>query len=386
MKILFITQFLSTTKGGGEYLFSIMANELAKKGHRIWIITHKIEGENYKNLHKNITIHFASSIKYEGGLPPSIKENISFVFEAFRYGKKLIKIQKIDIIHSNNFTPALASSWISYFTKCPHVTALWDVFSLCGKNYWKKWAKQKNVSRVYAILGSRFEKMILSLRHDAIHTISNTSRNDLLEFGAKKPIHIISPTIENNKFTENKVNQLQFIYIGRLVFYKNVETIIRCIKTVKKQFPRIKLIIIGGGPQKQELESLVLELKLENNVIFKGFTTEKEKNDLLSSSAAMLFPSMCEGFGLVILEAFLSSKPVFVADKNPLPEIIENNIDGYVIEAKNENLWAQKIIEFMKKPELSKQMGEKGMKKAKNHYTVEKMIEGIEKMYCSIIK
>ncbi|MGI0057524.1 MAG: glycosyltransferase family 4 protein, partial [Nitrosarchaeum sp.] len=123
MNILLITQFLSTTKGGGEYLFSIMANELAKKGHKIWIITHKIENENYENFHNNITIIFASSVKYEGGLPPTIHENVKFICSSFFKGLKLIKQEKIDLIHSNNFSPAFAASLISSFTKCPHITA-----------------------------------------------------------------------------------------------------------------------------------------------------------------------------------------------------------------------------------------------------------------------
>lgn len=386
MNILLITQFLSTTKGGGEYLFTIMANELAKRGHKIWIITHKIENENYENFHKNITINFASSIKYEGGLPPSISENLKFVWSSFFQGLKLVKDKKIDLIHSNNFSPAFAASLISTFTKCPHITAVWDVFSLCGKDFWLKWSEQKDVSRFHAFLGKRFEKMILSLKHEAIHTISDASKEDLLKFGAKKPIYTIPPAIDTSEVNSSKLEPFQFVYIGRLVFYKNIDTIIHAVSIVKNRFPDIKLIIIGGGPQKQELVELINKLDLKNNVEFRGFVSEEEKNSILSSSIAMLFPSLCEGFGLVILESFMLEKPVLVADNRPLSDIVENNIDGYIIEAKDQNGWAEKIINLIQNPDSAKKMGSVGKQKVLDNYSLNKMISNIESMYKSVIR
>ena len=362
-----------------------MANELAKRGHKIWIITHKIENENYEDFHKNITIIFVSSVKYEGGLPPTINENVKFIYSSFFQGLKLIKQEKIDLIHSNNFSPAFAASLISSFTKCPHITAVWDVFSLCGKDFWLKWSEQKNVSRFHAFLGKRFEKMILSLKHDAIHTISDASKEDLVKFGAKKPIFNIPPAIETNKINSNKLDPLQFVYIGRLVFYKNIDTIIHAIAIVKEQFEGVKLIIIGGGPQRQELIELSRKLDLKNNVEFRGFVSEEEKNYVLSESIAMLFPSLCEGFGLVILESFMFEKPVLVADNRPLSDIVENDVDGFVIEAKEQKKWAENIIKVIQNPDYAKKMGSKGKQKALNYYSLDSMITNIESMYKSVI-
>jgi len=82
----------------------------------------------------------------------------------------------------------------------------------------------------------------------------------------------------------------------------------------------------------------------------------------------------------------LASKPVLVANKNPLPEIVQDNVDGYVIDPNNENLWAEKIIELIKNPELSREIGSNGKEKAFKSYSIEKMITGIEKMYASVMK
>jgi len=325
MKILLLTQFLSTTRGGGEYVFSEIANEMAKKGNEVWVITHNVEGENYSSFHKNVKIIFVSSVKYEGGLPPTFKKNFQFVASAVIKGLKLIKKEKIDLIHSNNFSPALAGSILSSLLHVPHIICVHDVFSYCGKNYWKRWASQQNVSKIHAFLGPRFEKMIPKLSHVLTHTVSESSKDDILKLGEKKPIKVIHNAIKTKSTLEAKLNPNQFVYVGRLVFYKNLETVIHAASLVKKVNPMIRLLIVGNGPQKSKLENLVKELNVEENVLFLGFVSESKKNESIVSSLAMVFPSVCEGFGLVILESFLQKRPVLVSDVRPLNEIISDN-------------------------------------------------------------
>lgn len=384
MNILLLTQFLSTTKGGGEYIFSVTANALAKKGHKIWIITHKVENEDYTYFHKNVKIEFVSSIKYEGGLPPSFRDNIKFVLQAVIKGIYLIKKEKIELIHSNNFSPALSSSILSFITSCPHITSMWDVFSLCESDYWTKWATQKGVSRLHAFLGPRFEKMILHMRHVAIHTISEASKDDLVAFGASKPIHIIQPGINISQYQNTNPNNLQFVYVGRLVFYKNLETVIRAISLIKNTYEKIQLKIIGGGPHKERLENLTNQLGLQENIEFCGYVSEDEKYKIISSSIAMVFPSLCEGFGLVILESFSCNRPVVVSNLRPMSDIIDDKKDGLVIQPKDEKKWAEALSFIIQDPKRALSMGQEGNKKLHQKYSLNRMIDQIESMYNDI--
>lgn len=385
MRILLLTQFLSSTKGGGEYLFSLAANELAKKGHKVWIITHRVENEDYSHFHINVKIEFVSSIKYEGGLPPSFRKNIGFILQSVTKGLHIIKKEKIDLIHSNNFSPAFSSSILSSLTGCPHITAMWDIFSLCGNDYWSKWANQKGVSKLHAFLGPRFEKMIIKMRHVAIHTISKASKEDLIKFGELKPIHIIPPTVKKIEPQESIPNNLQFVYVGRLVFYKNLETIIHAVSIVKKSYEKIKLKIVGGGPHMETLTNLTNQLSLQENVEFCGYVSEDKKYEIISSSIAMVFPSLCEGFGLVILESFSHDRPVIVSDIRPLSDIIADKKDGFVVDAKDEKKWAEAMTYFIENPDNALIMGKEGMKKLQQNYSIENMTSQIESMYQSII-
>jgi len=384
VNVLFFSQFFSTTRGGGEYVISLIAKKLAENNHKVLVITNRIAGETY-NVHQNIELIFVPPVlEYKGGLPPSFSDNIRYILNAFRVGLKIIKKSKIDIIHSNNFSPALVGSLLSSITSKPHVTSIWDIFTLCGKDYWNKWTQQIGVSKINRIIGPRFEKLVLKGTLKAIHTISEATKNDLLKFGAKKPIYVIFPSIEDVECQNVKQNPLQFVYVGRLVFYKNVEVLIKAINIVKKTEPDVKLIIVGGGPHEKILRNLISDLKLQSNIEFKGYVDAEEKIKLIVSSNALLFPSLCEGFGLVILEAFSQNRPVFVSNVKPLSDIISNQETGYVLDPHNEKIWAEHIIKIIKNPKEAERMGKNGMELLKTKYNQDNMYEKIIKMYQEI--
>jgi len=253
LKILLLSQFFSTTRGGGEYLFSILAKKLSENDHMVWVVTNKIIDESYENKTNLTLVFIAPTLKYEGGLPPTFLENLKYIVNGIKMGLRIIKNEKIDIIHSNNFSPAIVGSILSVITSKPHVTSIWDVFTLCGKDYWRKWAKQKGVSKIHGIIGPMFEKLVTKVPSKIIHTISDATKDDLIRFGTKKPIRVISPAIEES-VKENVVqNPFQFIYVGRLVFYKNVEILIKAIHLAQMTEPKIKLLVVGDGPHKDHL-------------------------------------------------------------------------------------------------------------------------------------
>ncbi len=385
MNILLLSQFFSTTKGGGEHVFSLIAKKLTEDGNQVWVITNKMKNETYPK-NKNLKIVFVPPlIEYKGGLPPNFLDNIRYTISAVRRGFSIIRHEKIDLIHSNNFSPALVGSILSTLTSTPHVTTIHDVFTLCGREYWKKWGKQNEISRLNVLLAPFFEKSILKLKHDAIHTVSEATKDDVIKFGAKKPIYVIPNSIEIETSANTEPKSLQFVYVGRLVFYKNLEVVLKALKIVKKTYSEIKLIIVGDGPHRKNLESLVQKLKIEANVKFAGFLPAVNIIYLLSSFQALVFPSVCEGFGLVILEAFAQNKPVLVANIRPLSDIVSDGNTGYVLSPYNESDWADAIKKIIENPDKSSQMGTKGKELLEKEYNIEKMYAGIFHMYQEII-
>ena len=155
---------------------------------------------------------------------------------------------------------------------------------------------------------------------------------------------------------------------------------------LKEKFPKVNLIIIGKGPYRDHLEKLVSQYNLQDNVTFKGHVSEDEKNHLISISQALVLPSLFEGFGLVILEAFMQKKPALVSDVRPLSDIVEHQKTGLVISPKNEKAW-EKALEFaLANPERLARMGELGKKILEERYNLDIFWEQLETMFKSVKK
>ena len=385
MNILLLTQFFSITRGGGEHVFSLIAKKLAENNHKVWVITNRIKGEQY-NYEKNIQLVFVPpTLEHKGGLPPGFSDNVRYSINAIIKGLKIIKKEKIDIIHSNNFAPALSGSILSFLTSRSHITTIHDVFSLGGKDYWKKWAEQSDVSKINSHLAPIFEKLMMDLKYNCIHTGSETTKSDLIKFGVKKPVVVIPYTIDYSDVKERRFNQFQFISVGRLVFYKNLELIIKAIDIVRREEPKISLLIVGDGPHRKSLEKLTRKLEL-SNVKFMGFVNKEKKDRLIRESNALLFPSLLEGFGLVILEAFEQKVPVIVSNLKPMADIVTHNKTGYVLGPKNETEWAEYLLKLVNKKGESQRMGENGNNILKTDYNPDLMIQKIVEMYQNVCK
>ena len=107
MKILYLTQlYAPLVYGGGEYIFAKWAEEMARRGHEISVITQKINGTHeYERLNGVDVYRIKPEIKYKSALYNiGIKQNIGFLFNTLFKAKKLAL--KIDLIHSNTFTPS----------------------------------------------------------------------------------------------------------------------------------------------------------------------------------------------------------------------------------------------------------------------------------------
>jgi len=385
LNVLLLSQFFSTTKGGGEYVFKMIAQVLIQNGHKVWVITNNVREEDYEESENLKIIRVEPTLEFKGGLPPTFYENVKYAINAFKKGREIIKKERIDLVHSNNFSPAIAGSLISLFTKTPHITTIHDIFSGYEKDFWKKWARQSNVSNINARLVPLFEKILMKLKFECIHTVSETTKNDIEKIGIKKPIYIIPNCIKEDNLVVKEIKTKQFLYLGRLVFYKNVEIILNAFKIVKQEFPDVKLIIAGDGPHRAHLEDLTKNLEINENTNFLGYVRPEQKIKLLAESNALLFPSTIEGFGLVMLESLQQKRPVIVSNVPPMSEIITNNETGLLIDPYNEKEWANAIIQFIKNPQKSLKMGENGYQIIREKYSQKQFFEKLKKMYEDIL-
>jgi glycosyltransferase involved in cell wall biosynthesis len=217
-----------------------------------------------------------------------------------------------------------------------------------------------------------------------IHTVSETSKQDLLELGTNSRIVVVPNGIDVNDYLlENEIssNPHQAIFVGRLVFYKNLEIVFRALTGVIQTVRDAKLVIVGDGPMRTAWKNMVADLGLSQHVHFLGRIPQVEKLRQLQQSAFLLLPSRVEGFGIVILEAFACNKPVLVSSIGALRELVSDGVDGFLADPNVKEDWARKMVMFFTDFNRTRQMGLIGRTKCFSNFSDERVAKDMEKLY-----
>jgi glycosyltransferase involved in cell wall biosynthesis len=389
MNILFFCQlYPPAIYGGGEYIFFQWARELAARDHKVFAIAQKLKGTaDFEKLDGINVFRTGSPIDYQGVLPISLRSNLNYVSNAFIKGLSIIRENKIDLIHSNTYIPALAGFACAKIFRKPHIVTFHDVYYLRREEFWANWGSQDNSKGLVSLAGPSVEQLLMRLPNTVFHTVSKTSMKDLMSCGVNRVV-VVPNGIDITEYPRMKLpkhDDFQFIFIGRLVFYKNLETVIKAFKKVVEKVPVAKFVIVGDGPFKPVLTGLVENLGLDGKVIFVGNIPHEEKVRLLNESSFLVHPSVVEGFGIVILEAYACSKPVIVSSVEPLTEIVEDGKDGYIVSPFNIDAWADKIIYLLNNPNKAVAMGFSGRKKLERSFTIPLVVDKIEALYSTLV-
>jgi glycosyltransferase involved in cell wall biosynthesis len=212
----------------------------------------------------------------------------------------------------------------------------------------------------------------------------------LIRFGTRTRIITIANGIplqtrsEQDSFYKGEI-QSAFLFIGRLVKYKNLNVLIDALPQVVKAVPSARLVIAGDGPMRSEWEGKVCSLGLKEKIKFLGYVSESAKQRLLSNCSALVLPSIIEGFGLVILEAFASGRPVLVSNIESCREIVEDGVDGFLLHPQRKDEWSRKMIQLLTDTSLSAALGSRGRAKAEQRFDLCKVTTDHEELYVELL-
>lgn len=211
-----------------------------------------------------------------------------------------------------------------------------------------------------AQVGMLMERIYLKLyKKTPALVISSSTKKDLIKRGFKQKNITILPmglTVPQSLKRGKKEGALTLVYLSRINKQKGIEDVIEAFKLINKAIPNSRLWIIGSGVSEYvaEIRDKVRQYNLNSNVKFFGYVDDKVKYYLLSRSHFMIFPSIHEGWGLVITEAGIVGTPSVVYDVAGVRDVVRKGDRGLIVKKRRPDLMAKAIIRYFKNDKLYK--------------------------------
>lgn len=180
------------------------------------------------------------------------------------------------------------------------------------------------------LLQKIFERKALQRAYQVITPSNATRQNIINDLGIQaEKIKVIYNGFQDFNKVQNSRGEVKykdhFLFVGRVKYKKNVHNILEGFILFRRKNPNVanKLVITGlfGGSYYDQLHSRIIAEGLDNEVIFTGFVSDTELYNLYKYSAALVFCSLSEGFGIPIIEAMNLGTPVITSNRPPMDEV-----------------------------------------------------------------
>ncbi len=357
--------------GGVETHLTILLPEYVKRGHRVGLLTGSVEGEedhvSYKGVDIYRTPHLDLNWLARRGLE-ALEEEITRTYTEF------FDAVKPDIIHAHN---------MHYFSEV-HAKILDEIaaregipLALTAHNVWDdilflKLTREINWAHIIAV-SHYIKKELSGVGYDdgKITVIHHGIDTDLF-----RPD--VDSTRMLKKFPELAGRRIIF-HPARMGMAKGCDVSIKALRLVKERFPDALLVMAGTkniidweqGQQKEiaYFVDLVKTFGLQDHVFINVYSIQ-EMPELYSLSQVCIYPSsVSEPFGLTMLEALSSERPMIVTNAGGMPEIVMDDVNGYVIKVKDFETLASRIDHLLAEPRVAKRLGYTGRQMVRTHYT-----------------
>ena len=290
---------------------------------------------------------------------------------------KLLKAEKFSLVHSHGYFADICAIPVARMLGVKTISTCHGFISNDKK----------------LILYNKANLCVIKLCHKII-AVSVCIKNQLLDAGVKShKITVIPNAVEtdfeaseikclrNKKRMELQINDDELVigYLGRLSTEKGVKFLIEAVADlIGAGFP-VRLLIVGDGDERTNLEAQVAKSGVAQMVIFAGFQSETQC--WLSAFDLFVLPSLTEGTPLALLEAMALGLPVVASNVGGVPNVVTDGQDGLLVEAGSVESIVKAIDCIIRDTVLYKKLSKEASKKIKSGYEVFSWTNKIEKLY-----
>lgn len=357
MKIAFFVNTYLPNTFGSSVSVEYFRKGLEEIGHEVYIFTPKFHGFDLKNDKAFFysSVMYGYKIKYPLAIPfsPKIEKKITeldfdiiHTHQPFTIGNQALKNAR------KNNIPVI----FTYHCRYENYTHYIPFFQTIVRKYVSNSVK-KFANKVDCVIAPTSD-------------IKKILRNRKIEI----PIEIISTGIDWKKFQTGKrirtrekfkieSDEICFWWLGRMEQEKNIDFLLKIMKSFLKRFEKSKFMLVGDGSERGNIEKFIEEENFQHRVILTGLVPQEEVQDYYSAGDILIQPSKTETQGLAALEAMASSMPVLAIKATGTTDIIKNNKTGYLLNEDVEDFY-QKARELLENKNLFNKISEQARKEA----------------------
>ena len=345
MRFLFINFEYPPIGGGAGRVTQILAEEFAKLGHEITVLTSKYKDKTGVEQSGNITIYRVNALRKNFDRTSFI-EMFSFLISSVFHLKKIIKKQSIDasvVFFSIPCGPL--GIFIQYCFKIPYVISMHGM-DVPGAD--------KTLVNVHRIVRPIRRKI---LKESVANIAVSRSFKKQSESVDHIPVQYIPNGVRTNFFipmSEYKKNDDKFrmIFVGRFHPVKNLKYLLFRLRELVDINNSFVLMMVGNGPLQDELKELATDLDLNDNIEWYSWVSQDELVKLYNKANCFVLLSLYEGMPLTALEAMSCGLPVVASKVLGNVEIVKPGENGYLFDLEKPEVFVSSIITLNENKEL----------------------------------
>ena len=356
---------------GAEGVILNLSRELNSMGHKSHIVCLR----SSKNPHTELV-----DAAHDIGLnAEAVDCNGRIDFKAIKELKAIIEDKGIDIVHCHDYKANL---------HCVFATPN-KVVKITTNHLW---TSETFMLRLYetfdGFLGNCFHRIV-----GVSDKITEQVKKFLID--KKRAITIYNgidleryaPSVEKKVILRDKLglsdDNLLLGAVGRLSVQKGYPYLLEALSLIKDEFPHVRLVFVGAGPEHDHLKEIVEKLALTDIVRFAGI--QKDMPDVYRSIDALVMSSISEGLPLVLLEALAMKVPVVATKVGAIPKVVENRVTGLLCESEDVKGLAQQLRCVILDANLRESITASGRKLMEEKLSAQAMARQYEDIYKEVL-